>query len=169
MWSDKISLVALWAVVALAGCQRSEHLSTMPATKSKAAAATVSNTTREAETSPAEAVEYIRPFPVVMYDSADEQLLAPYAQCVAKRIGSEVVQAAPRNPVCCVWIELSNWVPNPGVSGYIINNQPGGSVIQASNEEQLRLALDRFESSMKTQDGKVKVPAGLMTNYHVHP
>ena len=110
---------------------------------------------------------FIRPFPVVMYDRANQEVLAPYAERVAKVIGANIVQAAPENPVCCVWIELSRWLQNPGSPGYVMINQAGGSIIQASSEEQLRLAIEAFESVVERKGDFVEVPSGLVTNYEV--
>lgn len=40
-----------------------------------------------------------------------------------------------RNPVCCIWFEINRFTPNPGQAGYMILNQPGGSLVTASNLE----------------------------------
>ena len=78
-----------------------------------------------------------------------------------------IVQAADRNPVCCVWLEITGWLPNPGQPGYIIVNQRGGSMIQASDGEQMRLAVERFAATAKRSADHVAVPAGLLTNYEI--
>lgn len=108
-----------------------------------------------------------RPFPMVIYDRDDEELLRPYAERIAKLIGTTAVQASDHNPVCCVWIEITGWTPNPGSGGYIINHQPGGSLIQASDEDQLRLAIERFEATATRNGDRLEVPMGILTNYIV--
>jgi len=110
----------------------------------------------------------VRPFAMVMYDSANEEVLRPYAERVAELVGTTAVQAVDRNPVCCMWIEITRWTPNPGVRGYIINNQPGGSTIQAVDEEQLRLAIERLDANAVRHDGYVELPTGILTNYRVN-
>jgi hypothetical protein len=149
----------LFALAVMSGCrQRTSPVTAAPRTESGPAA---SPATTE--------LGSIRPCSIVMYDSAREKQLEPYAQRIAKLIGATHVQVSPRNPVCCVWLELTGWTPNPGKRGYMINNQPGGSIIQASDEEQLKLAVERFESSAKRYADHVEVPTGLLTNYEVHP
>jgi hypothetical protein len=108
-----------------------------------------------------------RPYPIVMYDREDEELLKPYAEQIAKLIGTTAVQASDLNPVCCVWIEITGWTPNPGTGGYIINHQPGGSLIQASDEDQLLLAIERFEATATRNGDRLEVPIGILTNYVV--
>ncbi len=122
------------------------------------------NNTSPGESS-AESPAFTRPFPNVMYDIANKKILKPHVERIAKLIGIKSAFPSARNPVCCVWVELTDWRPNPGNHGYIINNQPGGSVIQASNEEQLKLAIKRFESSITSGKDGIQVPVGLMTNY----
>jgi len=102
-----------------------------------------------------------------MYDRDDEELLKPYAEQIAKLIGTTAVQASDHNPVCCVWLEITRWTPNPGIGGYIINHQPGGSLIQASDEDQLLLAIERFEATATRNGDRLEVPIGILTNYVV--
>lgn len=108
-----------------------------------------------------------RPYPIVMYDRENEERLKSYAERIAKLIGTTAVQASDHNPVCCVWLEITGWTPNPGTGGYIINHQPGGSLIQASDEEQLRLAVEHFESTATRYGDHIEVPVGVLTNYDV--
>ena len=169
------ALACSLAMIAMLGCQRDSPplISGPPAD---------SSTTREpyvgdrdvsddafvSSTRSRTSLASVRPFPIVMYDSANKEQLKPYAERIAKLIGVKVVQASPRNPVCCVWLELTRWTPNPGKQGYIINNQAGGSIIQASDEEQLRIAIERFESSAQRHGDYVEVPAALLTSYDVY-
>jgi hypothetical protein len=112
-------------------------------------------------------VEYFRPFPIVGFSiDADENVKAA-AREINDIIDAKFVWECKTNPVCCVWIEISRWTPSPGTPGYIIVNQPGGSIITASNAEQLRLAVERFKESIRVNDGEVQIPMGLLTNYSV--
>ena len=71
------------------------------------------------------------------------------------------------SPGCCLWMEVLNWKPNPGNDGYIVFIQGGGGWIQATNTQQLRLAIDRVKQArLKTQIG-VSLPEGILTNYPV--
>ena len=110
----------------------------------------------------------ISPLPMVMYDRANEDLLRPYAERVADLVGASMVQSAASNPVCCIWIEITGWTPNPGSRGYIINIQPGASIIQGSDEEQLRQAIERLETIAARHGDHIKLPTGLLTNYRMN-
>lgn len=116
----------------------------------------------------AEPPSYIRPFSIVMYDRAQEEHLKPFAERVANLLGIDNCQSFERNPVCCVWLEITGWTPSPGDRGYVINNQPGGSLIQASDVEQMRLAVERLESVAKQYEDHVEVPAGILTSYSIN-
>ena len=112
-------------------------------------------------------VTYIRPFPILMYQESEATDLKPLAEDIGKLLGSPVIQSAKGNPVCCVWLEITNYTPNPGEPGYIIINQGGGSIIQASDVEQMKLAVERFKSTAKKTADGVLVPQGLLTNYKI--
>lgn len=110
---------------------------------------------------------FTRPFPVVMVPTTADDEHRQLARDVASLVGVMPVQESPTNPVCCVWLEITGYTPSPGSPGYTIINQPGGSVISASNIEQLRAAVERFTKSIRQREGKVEVPVGLMTSYPV--
>ena len=169
------TIVVLSALLIMSGCQRETSAVTVaPGTESQVARHSIDgdqensgDTAIRSDTNP-HSLTSTRPFSIVMYDSANEELVRPHAERIANLIGTKIVQASPRNPVCCVWIEITGWTPNPGNRGYIINNQPGGSIIQASDADQLRLAVDRFESAATRYDDHVELPTGLLTNYNVN-
>jgi len=168
-----------FAFASIVGCQRGDDAPATPITSSLQSATPApilpgsedllsgDGTLPIEKVSLLDAPGYIRPFPIVMYDKADEEQLKPYAERIAKLTGARIVNAMNANPVCCVWLEITKWTPNPGYPGYIINNQPGGSVIQASDPDQMRLAVERFESTAKRYEDHVTVPMGLLTNYNV--
>ena len=113
--------------------------------------------------------EFTQLVPLVALDArADADLLAA-AKEIATAMGDKIgVIQVHGNPVCCVWIELNNWgEPNPGAAGYVIVNQPGGSVITVSDKKQLKEAVARFKKSIRKKNGKTEVPLGLMTNFPV--
>ena len=114
--------------------------------------------------------EYTQLFPIVaVHARADAELLAA-AKEIAEAMGGDKVGVLQvhGNPVCCVWIELNNWgEPNPGAAGYVIVNQPGGSIITASDKKQLKAAVARFKKSIRKKDGKTEALLGLMTNFPV--
>jgi len=76
--------------------------------------------------------------------------------------------AGDRNPVCCIWLEIGNWTPNPGGPGYVVVIQPGGAVIRASTDAQMTLALERLKQVRRIEGERVLLPLGLFTNYPVH-
>ncbi|QDU93637.1 hypothetical protein [Lignipirellula cremea] len=116
---------------------------------------------------PDQGQEYIRPFPIVALplDASEAHLAA--AQELADALEIRLVTRASKNPVCCIWVEISNWTPNPGAPGYLIVNQPGGSIVIASNEAQLAIAVKRFQSSMGGTGKEARVPPGLLTNFPI--
>jgi hypothetical protein len=111
--------------------------------------------------------EYARAFPVIGYSQASGKELKPFAEQVAKLVGVKLILERERNPICCVWLELVG-TPSPGKPGYLILHQSGGTVIQASDTEQLQLAIKHWQSkSKKNPDGDVEFPVGLMTSHKV--
>lgn len=110
--------------------------------------------------------QYAIAFRVVGYAEDDAEELKPVADEVAKLVDTEIIVTGQKNPVCCVWLELTG-TPNPGLPGYIINHQPGGTVIQASNLEQMDLALKRWQAASKPGPLGPTYPIGLMTSYKV--
>jgi hypothetical protein len=113
--------------------------------------------------------EFIRPFPIVAIPPNAKDWQKSAARQIADAIGVRTVSEMNHNPCCCVWIEVSGWTPNPGEPGYFIINQGGGSIISASNEEQLRAAVKRFTESIRRDSTGAQVPSGMLTNYHVVP
>jgi hypothetical protein len=113
---------------------------------------------------PGDSIEYGRIFPIVMYHETDAKDLRPFAEEVAKSLDPgrpPVVQASPRNPVCCVWLEITHWTPNPGKPGWIIINQGGGSIISASDTKQMKLAVEKFKSTARRVNDGTEAPLGL--------
>lgn len=111
--------------------------------------------------------EFIRPFPIVAHPVGASAAHKAAAQRIANALGVKLILKQNVNPVCCIWLEVIHWTPNPGHGGYIINNQSGGSLISASDEEQLEAAVDRFIASIRTIDGNPHVPMGILTNYRI--
>ena len=110
---------------------------------------------------------HVRAYPIVAYAKDHAESLKPFADEVSEMIQTKFsLGARVENPVCCVWLELTG-TPNPGVAGYVIVHQAGGTVIQASNAKQMALALKRWRSAAKNSKGIVTFPEGLMTNYKV--
>lgn len=111
--------------------------------------------------------EFGPPFPMVMIPRTADDKLESLAKQVAAAIGVQTVGRSDYNPVCCVWIQIVPWIPNPGTGGYLIINQSGGSIIQASDIDQMKEGVTRFKSSIRMNDGKAEVPMGMLTNYPV--
>lgn len=77
----------------------------------------------------------------------------------------EVQQHNNRNPTCVFWVEVTNWNPNPGESGYVIVVQQGGAILLASDVRQLDLAIERIKNEIEIKSDGVYLPVGLLTNY----
>jgi hypothetical protein len=91
-------------------------------------------------------------------------------RAAAEKLGREfglTVSMLDTNPVCCIWLELRAWRPNPGTDGYVIIHQSGGTLITASSQRQLDAAVERFIKSSRERDGKREAPVGLMTSYEI--
>jgi hypothetical protein len=116
---------------------------------------------------PGEGPVYGTPFPIVMLSEAKDDDLEGPAKEIARVLGIKAIARAKSNPVCCVWVEISHWTPNPGAPGFFILNQPGGSIISASDLEQLTAAIARLKASVREHAGRIEVPMGLMTSYPV--
>lgn len=112
------------------------------------------------------AAEYARPFPIIGIPKS----ATPEQRAAAERLAHEfgaTVTALDTNPVCCIWLELRDWRPNSSADGYVIIHQAGGTLITASNQQELDAAVERFISAACERDGKREVPVGLMTSYEV--
>src|ERR1700691_513019 len=68
-----------------------------------------------------------RPFPLVGIPKTAAAAHRAAADKLAKAFGCPLI-ASDSNPVCCVWLDLALPRPNPGVDGYIILHQEGGSL-----------------------------------------
>ncbi len=115
-------------------------------------------------------VAYGRPFPMVACPERASDQVADAAKTIAELIGGNPeVQKRQGNPTCCVWLEVTGWNPTPGQGGYVIINQPGGSLISATNEQQLLKAVERFKAASRKGAEGVEVPMGIMTSFPVVP
>ena len=112
---------------------------------------------------------YTRPYPLVGVPTGASEAHKALAQQVAALIGHPLIVEQRTNPVCCIWVEINGFTPSPGKTGYVIVNDAGGSIITASDLEQLRAAVQRFKKSIRSRDGKPEIPIGLLTNYPVLP
>ncbi len=111
--------------------------------------------------------EFVRPYPIVAIAPSATAAQKAAAKEIAEAVGVEGVLLAEQNPVCCIWIEVTSWTPNPGDPGYFIINQSGGSIISASNEEQLKKATEQFKKSVREGAQGLEVPVGMMTSYRI--
>ncbi|MCA9254921.1 MAG: hypothetical protein KDA33_04760 [Phycisphaerales bacterium] len=91
------------------------------------------------------------------------------ARRLARALGRESVLELSdnRNPVCCFWIELTNWWPNPGVGGYVIIIQHGGAIMYASTIDDANRGVARLERVRQKRGGTWTLPIGLMTDYPI--
>ena len=77
----------------------------------------------------------------------------------------DVVQSQ-ANPRCCLWIEVGDTSVWPYPNGYLVVLGRGGGQILASSEEELRTAVQQLEmASRKNQDGSVRLPVAIITNF----
>jgi hypothetical protein len=113
------------------------------------------------------ATDFVRPFPIVAIAKTASDAQRAAAKEIADALGVNVVSVMDKNPVCCVWLEVSGWTPNPGQAGYFIINQGGGSIISASDDQQLKKAVARFKESVRTGAEGVEVPVGMITSYRI--
>lgn len=105
--------------------------------------------------------------PVMFPQSASPSHKAS-AERLSKSLGQEVASPAVKNPVCCFWIEIDHWLPNPGQPGYVIILQKGGAVVRATDEEQLERAVAQIDSLRQVVAGKVLLPTNvLLSSYPV--
>jgi hypothetical protein len=103
--------------------------------------------------------------PVVAVSTEADDATKAAARDVADALGVKLSIETNRNPTCCVWVEVSGWKPNPGTDGWVIINQPGGSIVSAADADQLQSAVTRFKQSIRMKAGEAMVPIGLMTSY----
>lgn len=109
------------------------------------------------------------PLPVCIARDADAEIKRIAEDLATRLFNQPSVMTMSRNPVCCLWLEVTRWTPNPGVPGYVINLQGGGGWVQASDVEQLKLAVEQLKKSVVMKDGMPHLPLGLRTNYPLAP
>ena len=106
-------------------------------------------------------------FPIAVSRTANHEMKQA-AVSLANALGQDRPILVDKNPVCCFWLEVDEWAPNPNEPGYIINIQAGGAIIRATSEAQLQKAVEKVKSISLTEGGKVKLPTGvLITSYPV--
>jgi|GEM_PF-4850330 len=91
--------------------------------------------------------------------------LRMFAERVSEYLASPAPMSMSRNPVCCIWLQMTGWSPNPGWDGYIILVQPGGVRIEGSNIQQVELAVERIINELDKTGGELS--GGIFTNYRV--
>jgi hypothetical protein len=98
-------------------------------------------------------------------DNSAKKEVVDQLEMFRQDIGNRSLLVRDRNPVCCLWFQVTNWKPNPGEDGYIIVIQQGGGLVMASDDAQVGEALARLRKLMVIKDGKRYLPVGLFTNY----
>src|SRR5438045_2737286 len=88
----------------------------------------------------AAATEYARPFAMIGIPKSTTAEQRAAAEKLGREFGI-TISTFDTNPVCCVWLELRAWRPNPGTDGYVIIHQAGGTLITASSQQQLDAAV----------------------------
>ena len=116
--------------------------------------------------SPANSAEFVTwPWPIAIPQSSSKEVEKLADELRGQLQPGGAVLRSPINPTCCLWLEITHWQPNPGQSGYVIIIQRGGGVISASNEAQLKLAIDRLKGVARKSADLWVLPVGLLTNY----
>lgn len=115
----------------------------------------------------APANDFVRPFPLVAIAKGASDAKKAAAKEIADAVGVNAVSVMEKNPVCCIWLEVTGWTPNPGGAGYFIINQSGGSIISASDEEHLKKAVEQFKKSLRKGVDGPEVPVGMLTSYRI--
>lgn len=123
--------------------------------------------TRAAQPTTQPANDFVRPYPIVGISGTATAAQKAAGKQIADAIGTPAFTEMDHNPTCCIWIEVTGWTPNPGEPGYFIINQGGGSIISASDEEQLKKAVEQFTKSIRKGPSGVEVPVGMMTSYRI--
>ena len=106
-------------------------------------------------------------WPVAIREASSKELTQE-AERLKKVLGVGLdILYAKQNPVCCIWLEIDNWLPNPGEPGYIIVIQGGGARVLATSPKELKSAIDAIEKNITTRDGKAFLPAGIISSYAI--
>jgi hypothetical protein len=113
--------------------------------------------------------EYVRwPWPIACSEKMPEEVVSRL-DTLREIIGVKLRPQSSHksNPVCCLWVEVGTWNPNPGRAGYVLIIQPGGGILIATNLKQLDIAITRLKEMRKIEDSEVRLPVGLSTNFQV--
>jgi hypothetical protein len=81
---------------------------------------------------------------------------------LSRILGQTVASSARTNPVCCFWLELDQWRPNPGEPFYVVTIQRGGAIIRASSVEELNRAVEHVGSVVRLIRQKACLPVGMV-------
>jgi hypothetical protein len=106
----------------------------------------------------------------VMFPEQASQPHRNTADRLSKLLGIEHATSSKTNPVCCFWVEIDGWAPNPGSAGFTIVLQKGGAIIRATNQEQLDRAILQVQAVREIRDGEFYLPTDLLlTSYPTLP
>lgn len=106
------------------------------------------------------------------YPIAVKKSSTPEIQAAASRLSKLFrsplgVLKSNQNPICCFWLEVGTWTPNPGEPGYLIMIQPGGALLMATNIQQLNRAVDKLTKIKRVQGENTLLPVGVISSYPV--
>jgi hypothetical protein len=134
-----------------------------------AAAGTISmpSTIRADEATPKDTMDRYAPcFPLYSCKTSQHQDLAPLMKDFSHSFGGKAINALERNPRCCVWFEIVG-AANPGTDGWYVWHQAGGTIITATDMDQMKVAIEALNRIAKTENEQRVLPIGITTCFPV--
>ena len=106
-------------------------------------------------------------FPVYSCGTSQHEDLSPLMKTFSESFDGKTINAFDRNPRCCVWFEIVG-AANPGTDGWYMWHELGGTIITATDLNQMRRAIDALNRIAKTETEQRMLPVGITTSFAVN-
>ena len=116
--------------------------------------------------STAEVSEWSSVFPLCSCSTNQDNILKFLIVEFAEFFNCKLLNGLESNPRCCVWFQIVG-AANPGSAGWHVWHQQGGTIITATDAEQMKDAIRELSRLSKKRNEQHSLPIGIITNFPV--